>query len=63
MLTSRLQERAIKETEAIFGPLREKIEKATGNLEDALSAADGATPEELEKAKKAVEDAKAALSS
>lgn len=62
ILTCGLQERAIKETEAIFGPLREKIDKATGNLEDALSAADGATPDELEKAKKAVEDAKAALS-
>ena len=46
----------------MFGPLREKIEKASASLEDALSAADGATPEEIEKAKKAVEDAKAALS-
>ncbi|MBE3048775.1 hypothetical protein IMZ48_41000 [Candidatus Bathyarchaeota archaeon] len=56
------QERAIRETEGIFGPLGEKIEKAAANLEDAIGAADGATPEEKEKAKKAVEDAKAALS-
>ncbi|KAL2109322.1 hypothetical protein VUR80DRAFT_2578 [Thermomyces stellatus] len=56
------RERAIKETEAVLGPLRGKIEKATSALEDALSTADGATPEELEKAKKAIEDAKAALS-
>lgn len=46
----------------MFGPLREKIEKATTGLEDALAAAEGATPEEQEKAKKAAEDAKAVLS-
>ena len=56
------QERAIAETEGIFGPLGEKIEKAAASLEDAINAGDGATPEEKEKANKALEDAKAALS-
>ena len=50
------------ETEAVFAPLREKIEKAVSGLEDAVNGADGATPEELEKAKTAIENGKSALS-
>ncbi|KAJ9164611.1 hypothetical protein NKR19_g1204 [Coniochaeta hoffmannii] len=44
---------AVAETEAVFGPLRKRIEEAVGKLEEqiALSESEGATGEALEKAR------------
>lgn len=55
------QQTAITQTEAIFGPLRKRLDDATKKLQDHVdSAPEDAAEEEMKKAKEALEQGKEA---